>query len=210
MRSMDLLPASLCLVLLAGCTDKPVAPAVETVAATSPVAAAVPALVAGKARLILPVPTGMHLSHDFHRGYLDDDSWKMYAGADNTGTPIGALVLNGSEKMMAAELRVGTSTDAHALAHCTDVPDNAVPGSTASATLDGVAFQHFTAEDAGMGHALKVEGYRGMHAGTCIAIDLLVMRTNPAMYENPPPEPFTAVQAWTALHGALDGLHWSR
>lgn len=194
--------------LLAGCRDRaPPAPQAELPRAR---AMAPRAYTDATLRLALPVPAGMTLRHDFQRSYLDAGAWQAFAGRNSQGRPLAALVMDGSNAITAAELRVSDSNAADALAHCEDIPPTAEPGSTSSVTLDGVPFQHFRAGDAAMSHYLKVEGYRAVRAGYCVAIDLLVYGTRPEVHDPPATAPFTQEQAWTALHAALGGLHWTR
>ena len=160
--------------------------------------------------LTLPVPSGMTLRRDFQRSYLDAGAWQTFAGDNSQGRPLGALVIDGSNKVTAGELRVSESNAAEALAHCEDIPASAAPGSTSIEKLDGVAFQHFRVGDAAMSHYLKVDGYRAVRAGHCVAIDLLVYGTRPEVYDPPATPPFRENQAWAALHAALGGLHWTR
>lgn len=159
--------------------------------------------------LTLPVPTGMTLRRDFQRSYLDAGAWQTFAGKNSQGRPLAALVMDGSNRVTAGELRVSESDAAEALAHCEDIPASAAPDSTSIEKLDSVAFQHFRAGDAAMSHYLKVDGYRAVRAGHCVAIDLLVYGTRPEVYEPPATAPFTEDQAWSALHAALGGLHWT-
>ena len=159
--------------------------------------------------LTLPVPAGMTLRRDFQRSYLDAGAWQTFAGKNSQGRPLAALVMDGSNRVTAGELRVSESDAAEALAHCEDIPASAAPDSTSIEKLDSVAFQHFRAGDAAMSHYLKVDGYRAVRAGHCVAIDLLVYGTRPEVYEPPATAPFTEDQAWSALHAALGGLHWT-
>lgn len=159
--------------------------------------------------LALTVPTGMTLRRDFQRSYLDAGAWQTFAGKNSQGRPLAALVMDGSNKVTAGELRVSESDAAEALAHCEDIPASAAPDSTSIEKLAGVAFQHFRAGDAAMSHYLKVDGYRAVRAGHCVAIDLLVYGTRPEVYEPPATPPFTEDQAWSVLHAALGELHWT-
>jgi hypothetical protein len=194
--------------LLAGCRDR--APTPPRAEAPRPGATESRAFTDATLRLALPVPAGMTLRHDFQRSYLDAGAWQVFAGKNGQGRVLAALVLDGSNAITTAELRLSDSDAADALAHCEDIPPTAEPGSTSTATLDGVAFQHFRAGDAAMSHYLKVEGYRAVRAGRCVAIDLLVYGTRPEVYNPPRPQPFTQAQAWNALHTALAGLRWTR
>jgi hypothetical protein len=206
MRIFRLLLALLGLAL-AGCNDRSPPP---PHADTAPADAAAPrTFTDATLHLTLPVPTGMTLRRDFQRSYLDAGAWQTFAGENSQGHPLAALVMDGSDKVTAGELRLSESDAAEALAHCEEIPASAKPDSTSTAKLDGVAFQHFRAGDAAMSHYLKVEGYRAVRDGRCVAIDLLVYGTRPEVYDPPATPPFTEDQAWTALHAALGGLHWT-
>lgn len=193
--------------LLAGCHDRASAPPQAEVPRPSTTTPST--FTDATLRLALPVPAGMTLHHDFQRSYLDAGAWQAFAGKDGQGRVLAALVMDGSNAITAAELRVSDSSAADALAHCEDIPPSAEPGSTSTATLDGITFQHFRAGDAAMSHYLKVEGYRAVRAGRCMAIDLLVYGTQPEVYDPPATVPFTQEQAWTTLHKALAGLRWT-
>lgn len=193
-----------CLALLAGCHGDPPGASSKPASATPRVFAA-PSL-----GLSIPVPADMTLRHDFHRDYLDAAAWQAFAGGNGQGRPLAALVLNGSNRITSAELRISESGDADALAHCEDTPASAEPGSISSQALGGVTFQRFRVSDAAMSHYLQVEGYRAVLDDRCVAIDLLVFGTRPEVYAPPRTPPFSQAQAWKALHAALAGLHWSR
>ncbi|MHB1058797.1 MAG: hypothetical protein ACYC0F_13050 [Rhodanobacter sp.] len=156
----------------------------------------------------IAVPSGMQLRRDFQRSYLGDASWKAFAGPGSHGVPAAALVLDGSNRITAAELRIGIGTDSEALAHCLDVPASGVPAAADTAALAGVPFTHFHAADAAMSHYLEVEGYRAVHDGRCYAIDLLVTGTRPEAYDPPAVPPFTQDAAKKRLREALSSFRW--
>lgn len=157
----------------------------------------------------LVVPPGMQLRHDFQRSYLDNAQWKAFAEPESHGTPVAALVLDGSNRITAAELRIGASRDGQALAHCTDVPASGIPDERDTVTLAGVKFVHFHAADAAMSHYLQVESYRTVHAGGCYAIDLWISGTRPEVYDPPATPPFTRDDALVKLHDALSGFRFT-
>ena len=192
--------------LLAGCHGQQQA---GSPAPPPPVAAAPKVFTDKPLGLSVRVPEDMTLRHDFQRSYLDAAAWQAFAGDNGQGHALAALVLNGSDKVTAAELRISESADADALAHCEDIPASAQPGSVSTRSLGGVNFQQFRAGDAAMSHYLQVEGYRAIRQGQCVAIDLLVFGTRPEVYDPPRTPPFSQHQAWQALHAALDGVHWS-
>ncbi|WP_426699912.1 hypothetical protein ACPPVV_10890 [Rhodanobacter sp. Col0626] len=156
----------------------------------------------------IAIPAGMQLRHDFQRSYLGDASWKAFAGPDDHGAPVLALVLDGSNQITAAELRIGIGTDSDALAHCSDVPASGAAPASDTTTLAGVPFTHFHAADAAMSHYLEVESYRAVHAGRCYAVDLLLTGTRPEVYDPPATPPFARTDAQQRLHEALNGFRF--
>lgn len=156
----------------------------------------------------IAIPSGMQLHRDFQRSYLDDASWKAFAGPDSHGAPAAALVLDGSNKITAAELRIGIGTDSEALAHCLEVPASGAAGAIDTTTLAGVPFTHFHAADAAMSHYLDVDSYRAVHACRCYAIDLLITGTRPEVYDPPATPPFARDDAEKRLRKALDGFRF--
>ncbi|KRE95015.1 hypothetical protein ASG87_17215 [Frateuria sp. Soil773] len=156
----------------------------------------------------IALPAGMALRHDFRRSYLGDGSWKAFAPPGSRGTPVLALVLQGSNDITAAELRIGVSDDADALAHCTDMPANGSPAPAATEPHSGTPFAHFRAGDAAMSHYLDVESYRAVRRQRCYAIDLLVTGTNPQVYDPPATPPFGRDAAQRKLREALAGFRF--
>ncbi|MCX7514808.1 hypothetical protein [Frateuria sp. STR12] len=170
--------------------------------------AASPAIVDTTHGFRIAVPPDMQVRRDFRRSYLANGQWKAYATGDDHGTPALALVLEGSNAITAAELRIGIGQDAEALAHCLDVPATAVPAQATQVTLAGVRFNRFHAADAAMSHYLDVEAYRAVHAGRCYAIDLLITGTRPEVYDPPATPPFGREAALKRLRAALRGLRF--
>jgi hypothetical protein len=156
----------------------------------------------------ITVPHDMHVRRDFQRSYLAEAAWKSFAGGDGHGTPVLALVLDGSDRITAAELRIGVGEDAQARAHCLEVPSSGVPAQVSQVTLAGVPFTRFHAADAAMSHYLDVDAYRAVHAGRCYAIDLLLTGTRPEVYDPPARPPFAQDQARQRLREALAGLRF--
>ncbi|HYG05250.1 MAG TPA: hypothetical protein VD865_02435 [Stenotrophomonas sp.] len=158
--------------------------------------------------LHLPAPAGMQWHRDFHPQYLTPTGWAMFAPAGQAGTPLAALLLDGSNEVTAAELRVGRSDDPQAVATCLQPPAEA-QGAPEPVVLDGVDFIHFHSADAAMSHYLQVDGYRGMRHGQCVAIDLIVSGTRPEVYDPPRLPPFAVDAATARLREALRGLSWT-
>lgn len=156
----------------------------------------------------MAVPVGMTLRHAFSRGHMDDGAWKSFAPADSHGISRLALVLDGSNGITAAELRVGVGKDDDALTHCLDVPEGVAVPPSDKVVLDGVSFVHFRAADAAMSHYVNVDSYRTVHAGRCYAIDLRISGTRPEVYDPPATPPFDGAAARQALLAALGGLHF--
>jgi hypothetical protein len=195
------------LALLHGCSSGQ--PPTTTSTAASSASAASPAYADPQHGFALAIPSDMPLRHDFRRSYLGDASWKAFAGPDSHGTPVVALVLDGSNRITAAELRIGIGTDSEALAHCDDIPASGGAATSAdTVTLAGVPFTHFHAADAAMSHYLDVDGFRAVHAGRCYAIDLLLSGTRPEVYDPPATPPFAQAEARRRLREALNGFRF--
>lgn len=158
--------------------------------------------------LQLAAPTGMQWRADFHPQFLTPSGWAMFAPAGQAGTPLAALLLDGSNEITAAEVRVGRSDDPQAVAACMQPPAEA-QGALEPVILDGVDFIHFHSADAAMSHYLQVDGYRGMRHGYCVAIDLVVSGTRPEVYDPPRTPPFAVEAAQVRLRDALVALRWT-
>ncbi|WMJ69273.1 hypothetical protein [Stenotrophomonas sp. 24(2023)] len=181
--------------------------AAANAAATAPSPA--PAFSESPAGLRIDNVPGMHVVRDFTRSYLALDSWKLFAGPDSTGTPLAALVMDGSNAITAAELRVGRSTDAAAVAACLQPPAEAT-GAADRVTVAGVDATHFRSGDAAMSHYLSADSYRVVRDGACYAIDQIVFGTRPEVYDPPRTPPFSQDAAKAQLDTALKALHWVR
>lgn len=188
---------------LSACTPNAPPTVGKSSAATT---AAAPGYADPQHRFAITIPAAMTLHHDFQRSYFGNAAWKAFADPDSHGTPAVALVLDGSNNITAAELRIGTSENDKAVAHCLDVPQSGVPSNADSVTLAGTPFVHFRASDAAMSHYLEVEGYRAVHSGRCYAIDLIVNGTRPEVFDPPATPPFTRAAARQKLHDALRGF----
>lgn len=217
MRLSFALASASALLFLAGCrsAQAPAGDAVAEPARAASVAGVAtarspePAFVDRELGISLAPVAGMQVRREFDRSYLDSGAWKVDAAPDSAGSPLVALVMDGSNHLSSAELRIGTSSDAASLSQCTKAPDTASPENTSTVSLDGVAFHHFRAADAAMSHYRQVEGYRAVREGRCIAIDLLLTGTNPDVYPEPPALPFTQAQAWEKLHEALAAVRFA-
>lgn len=207
--------------MVSACSPQPAAVVSESSsarAATAPHATAGPAKpVTGKAArdgvgespaeiAVRPVP-GTHVAHDFKRGYLTLDAWKLYPPAGSTGKPLVAVVVDGSNEVTSAEMRIGRSDTAADISACAAAPDEAT-GPSDTAVIDGVRFTHFTASDAAMSHYVSAESYRAVHDGACYAIDLIIAGTRPEVYYPPRTPPFTNDAAKQRLTAALAAVHW--
>ncbi len=154
---------------------------------------------------LAPKP-GFALRREFTRDYLSNGDWKTFAAPDVRGEPLVALVLDGSDKITAAELRIGTSTDSHALVTCLDPPEGATTEPPDEVRIDGQAFRHFRASDAAMSHYQSVDAYRSVRNGRCLAIDLLIAGTRPEVYDPPATPPFDEANARARLQEALGAV----
>ena len=210
----------LAIALLSGCQGN--APAAPPVAMDSPAPTSAADPVSGQRQAFRPVfadagsgvallpVEGFELRNDFSRSYFGGDQWKSFAGPDSVGRPLAALVLQGSDSLTAAELRLGSSNNAGALAECTQVANSAETSRTEEVRIDGQVFHHFHASDAAMSHYLDVDAYRAVRHGHCIAIDLLVMGTRPEVYDPPRQPPFDQATAKARLQQALAAVRITR
>lgn len=160
--------------------------------------------------LALAPTAGFTLKRDFTRDYLSAGAWKTFAEPDMRGEPLVALVLDGSDKITAAELRIGTSTDSHAVVTCLDPPEGATTEDPDEVRIDGQPFMHFRAGDAAMSHYQSVDAYRHVRNERCIAIDLLVAGTRPEVYDPPATPPFDEATARARLQEALGAVRITR
>lgn len=152
---------------------------------------------------------GTRVAHDFQRDYLASPTWKLFAPPDSVGTPLVALVLDGSDRLTAGELRIGRSEDAAAIKTCLEMPAEATgPAVAATVDIGGVPFTHFTVGDAAMSHYVNAESYRAVRDGSCYAIDLVVAGTRPEVYDPPKVPPFTQADAASRLAEALKAVYW--
>jgi len=149
---------------------------------------------------------GMQPRTGFQNDYLAADAWKADAAPDSRGTPLFALVLDGSNEVTTAELRIGNSDTTTAVAGCVEVPDHAQPPGGDTVEVDGVPFRHFVFSDAAMSHYMEVEAYRAVRGDRCLAIDLLVAGTRPEVYDPPRQPPFDNAAARAKLRSALGAI----
>jgi hypothetical protein len=196
--------------MLSGC-EPPAAPVSSTVAESAPPprqpTGPTPVFADEAIGLqLMPVPD-TELKRDFDRKYLDTDGWKAFAPGDSEGKALAALVLDGSNDLTAAELRIGSSGSMREVGRCLEAPPQAL-GLPDQVEIGGVAFAHFRASDAAMSHFLQIEGYRSVRNGRCVAMDLMVSGTRPEVYDPPRKPPFGASAAMTRLHQALTAVHW--
>jgi hypothetical protein len=175
--------------------------------ATAVAASAAPAFTETAPSIAINAVPGMTLRHDFKRTYLTSDGWAVFAPPDSAGTPLAALVLDGSNEVTAAELRLGRSDAPASIATCLTPPAEAT-GPTRIIDIDGIPFTHFSAGDAAMSHSMSVESYRAVQHDRCYAIDLLVTGTRPEVYDPPRTPPFSTEEAKQRLAEALKAVRW--
>lgn len=200
------------LLALTGCSQPPAdaqrAPTVPD-AASPAAAAAAPAYAEGAGGIAVRPVRGVRVVQDFQRDYLASPTWKLFAPPGSVGTPLVALVLDGSDGVTAGELRIGRSDDATAVKACLETPAEATaPAARATVDIGGVPFTHATVGDAAMSHYVNAESYRAVHNGACYAIDLVVAGTRPEVYDPPRTPPFTQQEAASRLAEALKAVYW--
>lgn len=151
---------------------------------------------------------GTTVHRDFKRSYLAMDAWTLYPAEGSTGRPLVALVLDDSNAVTSAEMRIGRSDSAADVKACTTPPADAA-GKADTVDVGGVRTTHFSSSDAAMSHYLSADSYRVVQGGACYAIDLIIAGTRPEVYDPPRTPPFTAQQAKAALASMLAAVHWT-
>lgn len=210
---------------LAGCNAAPdrvdeepgdQAEAANASATAAPVPAAVrpavvqPAFVDEASGLALrPVP-GARVGADVESGALTLGSWKLFAEPGSEGRRVVAVVLDGSNEVTTAAMRIGVSADPSSMAACLQLPAESTGPAAGQVEIGGVPFTHFRAGDAAMSHYVSADSYRAVHGGQCVAIDLLVKGTRPEVYDPPRTPPFTTEEAQQKLQALLPAVYWQR
>ncbi|MCF7750146.1 hypothetical protein KQ945_05280 [Bacillus subtilis subsp. subtilis] len=209
--------------LLAACSQQPATTA--TASGAAPVAQATPPPVASTAGndaagadvpafaepaggIVVNRVAQTHVTRDFKRSYLALDSWTLYPDPGSIGQPLVALVMDGSNAVTSAEMRIGRSGSAADIQACTRAPAEAI-GAAGHAEIGGVGFTRFSVGDAAMSHYLSAQSYRAVHRGACYAIDLIIAGTRPEVYDPPRAPPFTQDQANQRLAAMLAAVRWS-
>lgn len=190
----------------------PTAPPPDTVASVAdraaPPAQAADAFAEPAPGIAVRPVAGTTVHRDFKRSYLAMDAWTLYPAEGSTGRPLAALVLDGSNDITSAEMRIGRSDSDADVKACTTPPPDAA-GRADTADVNGVRTTHFSSSDAAMSHYLSADSYRVVQGGACYAIDLIIAGTRPEVYDPPRTPPFTAGQGGAGVHarcGALDAL----
>lgn len=170
------LVASVVLFLLTGCAQQAVSPY------RGASSAALATFTSAQSGFTLTYPDALELKRDFNRPFHTVGGWKTYMGLEAPrGHAVMALVVPGSGATIDAELRIGVSRNANALALCTQLPTTAHAGSKHTVMISGVPFTAFVASDYGSGHHLTVHSFRAVHWNTCYAIDVLVFGRTAAL-----------------------------
>lgn len=120
-----------------------------------------------------------------------------------------ALTMPGSNQVTAAELRIDISKSLSEITQCTTPSDALESGTLAHATIGGIDFTTFNAGDAAMSHYLNVRSYRAVHDGICYAIDLLIVGTNPQVYDPPATAPFSQDAAFAQLQNIMRSFRFT-
>lgn len=151
---------------------------------------------------------GTHVDHSATPGYFGLDGWTLYPAPGSSGTPLVALVMDGSNEVTHVQMRIGRSTAAADLNTCTQAPDQA-SGPTSTVDIGGVRFTRFSASDAAMSHYLSADSYRAVQHGACYAIDLITTGTRPDVYDPPRTPPFTQADAEHKRAALLAAVYWT-
>jgi len=158
-------------------------------------------------------PADFKIKQHFDDNYfINGSSWKVFAGQNEQGSPVLALVLKGSNDITRGELHIGISRDPQSIRTWLQPPPGYLPPTQLSVhtKLGDADFTTFELNDAGMSHRLDAHSYRTVHAGACYAIDLLVTGTSPDVYDPPRTPPFSDAYALKRLQQAVQDFSFTR
>ena len=110
--------------------------------------------------------------------------WRAFASEGDAGVPVIAIpifrvdqggVATGKYYPLyySAELRVGVATSSQAVADCLKLDAGYTEEPHHTVTLNGVAFEEFDFQNAGMMQYVEGKSYRAVHDGACFAIEQL-------------------------------------
>ncbi|MES1924053.1 hypothetical protein [Salinisphaera sp. T31B1] len=175
----------------------------------TPVAAGHTRFVSDDYGIVVVYPDRVHAANAFQPDYFLGSRWNSTADDDTAGSPLLALTLPGSNKLTRGVMRVGASDDARAVDACERSADGT---RVTTQRIGGVRFTRVDSADAAMNHYSRMQRYRAVHDGRCVAIDLIVTGVNADVYaaEDRPRQPFTPDQAMNRLHALLDGVFFTR
>ena len=155
---------------------------------------------------------------DFKSYYHLPDYWRSDIGPNSTGTAVVAIPVfrydsnDSYPRYFDAEVRIGVSTSSQDLADCLTPDEPGIPFASSSEIINGVNFDKFGIESAGMMQYLKGFSYRIIHNGTCFAIEQL--ETGSAYRDDPPSAkdiPDTQLNAYfESLSNIVDTFKFTR
>jgi hypothetical protein len=130
-------------------------------------------------------PKGLALETSFRKYYALSDKWRSQALEDQPGIAVVAIPVfrvNNEDGIatgkpyplyFSAEVRVGVSADAKAVADCLKTDPGYTEQEHDTLTLNGAQFERFEFADAAMMQYAQGVSYRVVHDGKCFAIEQL-------------------------------------
>jgi hypothetical protein len=156
---------------------------------------------------LAPTPGFIPRHEDRHDVPGQDAGWNALPGRErDRGTPLLALVLEGSEDAIAAEFRLGASRYAHALVTCRQEPAVAGAVRGEEVRIYGQPFRHIHVSESSPRHYRTLDAYRSVRNGHCLAIDLIVTGT----HDRDTAPPFDQATAHARLQQALGAVRIMR
>lgn len=134
----------------------------------------------------------------FNLNYLALGNWSLTSQTEkNTGLNLVSIMIPGSNEITSGELRIGISADVNDLKNCLIIPQNAT--SSYDIAINSNNFKYYELNDAATSHYLNAKIYHTIHENKCYALEAIVFRTNPLVYDPPKTEPFTVDYAFAQL-----------
>lgn len=110
---------------------------------------------------------------------FQDGNWSWF-GKKEQGHPLVSLALHGTpQKTTVAEVRIGVSDDADAVAQCRKLPENAALDSMKTFRHRGTLYTFFSGGKTQANRSLAIHTYRTVHQNHCYSIELMVYGAKP-------------------------------
>lgn len=137
--------------------------------------------------------------------YLLPDSWSALDDGTGSGTKLASFILQGSNEIISAGIRIGASSGSNEVQNCQQGPSYAT-SVMRTQEINGVTVAIIDLSDAAMNKYRSVSSYRVVKGNTCLVFDTFVSGSNADVYENPPSPAFTKEEAFEKLQATMSTL----